>query len=101
MVHIGDVPRFCGGAIGYLSYEAAAHFESLPSPESDSLKLPESIFMFVKTMLVFDHVTHKIKVLSFVNLDENVESSYQEARLELSDLITRLGQCVFGDKSRK
>jgi anthranilate synthase component I len=94
MVQLGDVPRFCGGAIGYLSYETAAHFEALPSPEIDSLKLPESVFMFVKTMLVFDHVSHKIKVLSFVNLDGDIEAAYKDAKARINEVITRLGHPV-------
>jgi len=58
MVPVADLPRFCGGAVGYLGYEVASRFEKLPSPTSDPLGLPEALFMFVDTMLVFDHVTH-------------------------------------------
>jgi anthranilate synthase component I len=96
MVQLGDVPRFCGGAIGYLSYEIAAHFEALPSPTADSLKLPESIFMFVKTMLVFDHVSHKIKVLSFVNLDGDIDASYDDAKSRINEVIAGLSRPVPG-----
>jgi anthranilate/para-aminobenzoate synthase component I len=39
--------RFFGGAVGYLGYETATHFEKLPSPEKDTLNLPQAIFMFV------------------------------------------------------
>jgi len=69
IVPVSGLPRFCGGAVGYLAYETVTRFEELPSPDRDSLGLPESLFMFVDTMLVFDHVTHKIKVLSHVRLD--------------------------------
>jgi anthranilate synthase component 1 len=79
IVPVGDMPKFCGGAVGYLSYETVTRFERLPSPESDPLGLPESIFMFVDTVLIFDHVTHKIKVMSHVHLDGDTEKSYREA----------------------
>jgi anthranilate synthase component 1 len=87
-----DLPRFCGGAVGYLSYETATRFEELPSPISDPLGLPESLFMFVDTMLVFDHVSHKIKVLSHVHIDGDIEKEYQKAVAKIEALVDRLSQ---------
>ncbi len=92
VVSLEGLPRFCGGAVGYLSYETVCHFEKLPSPECDSLNLPESRFMFVDTMLVFDHVTHKIKVLSYVKLNGDLDKSYQQAVNKIDDLVERLQQ---------
>ena len=92
IVPVGGLPRFCGGAVGYLSYETVTRFEELPSPERDPLGLPESLFMFVDTMLVFDHVTHKIKVLSYVRLDGDIEKAYQEAMDKIDNLVERLSQ---------
>jgi anthranilate synthase component 1 len=69
IVPVAGLPRFCGGAVGYISYETAGRFEALPSPHTDPLGLPESLFMFTDTMLVFDHVSHTIKVLSLVRLN--------------------------------
>jgi anthranilate synthase component 1 len=92
MVPATDLPRFCGGAVGYLSYETATRFEELPSPASDPLGLPESLFMFVDTMLVFDHVSHKIKVLSHVHIDRDIEKEYQKAINKIEALVDRLSQ---------
>jgi anthranilate synthase component 1 len=91
-VPVSGLPRFCGGAVGYLSYEAVTRFEALPSPDSDPLGLPESLFMFVDTMLAFDHATHKIKVLSHVYLDGDIEMAYQEAKDRINGLIDKLNQ---------
>jgi anthranilate synthase component 1 len=92
IVPVSDLPRFCGGAVGYLAYETVTRFEELPSPDADPLSLAESIFMFVDTMLVFDHVTHKIKVLSHVHLDGDIETAYQEAVDKIDELVDRLSQ---------
>ncbi|MFC1963951.1 anthranilate synthase component I [Chloroflexota bacterium] len=92
VVPVGSLPRFCGGAVGYLAYETINRFEELPSPEHDSLNLPEALFMFVDTMLVFDHVTHTIKVLSYARLDGDIEQSYQEATVRIDRLVDRLNQ---------
>ncbi|MBI2831286.1 MAG: anthranilate synthase component I [Chloroflexi bacterium] len=92
MVPVGDLPRFCGGAVGYLAYEAVTRFEELPSPAADPLGLPEALFMFVDTMLVFDHVKHKIKVLSHVRLNGNIDEAYRQAVEKIDDLVDRLNQ---------
>ena len=95
------LPRFCGGAVGYLSYETVCRFEDLPSPVKDPLNLPEARFMFVDTMLVFDHVTHKIKVLSYVKLNEDVDKGYQQAVSKIDELIERLQQPYTNKKTIK
>ena len=48
--------------------------------------------MFVDTMLVFDHVTHKIKILSYVKLNGNLDKEYRKAVAKIDDLISRLQQ---------
>ena len=92
IISVEGLPRFTGGAVGYLSYETAARFEDLPTPRRDPLGLPESQFMFVDTLLVFDHVTHRIKVCSHVRLNGNIEKSYQEAVHRIDALVERLRQ---------
>ena len=92
LVPVDGLPRFCGGAVGYLSYETATRFEELPSPEADPLGLPESLFMFVDTMLVFDHVTHSIKVISLVRLNGDIDEAYGKAAARIDELVDRLHQ---------
>lgn len=91
-VKVNSLPRFCGGAVGYLAYETITRFEKLPSPMADPLDIPESVFMFVDTMLIFDHVMRKIKVLSHVNLNGNIDAAYQRATRKIDDLVERLSQ---------
>ncbi len=90
IVPVPGLPRFHGGAVGYLSYEAARHFERLPSPSSDPLGLPEAIFMFTDTLLVFDHLQHKIKVVSHARLDGDIDSAYRQATWRIDELVERL-----------
>ncbi len=89
-IPVSGLPKFTGGAVGYLGYEVATRFENLPSPERDSLGIPESVFMLVDTVLVFDHVTHKIKVVSHVRLDGDVERDYRRATGKIDELVARL-----------
>ncbi|MCJ7831049.1 MAG: anthranilate synthase component I, partial [Dehalococcoidia bacterium] len=54
VVSLPGLPRFHGGAVGYLSYEVVRHFEPrVPAASRDPLGLPEAIFMFTDTLLVF------------------------------------------------
>ncbi|AQU06440.1 anthranilate synthase component I [Dehalococcoides mccartyi] len=90
VVPVGDLPRFCGGAVGFLGYEAVTRFEELPSPSADPLNLPEAVFMLVDTMLVFDHISHSIKVLSYVHTEQDIETSYNQAIRNIENLVNRL-----------
>src|SRR5207245_1810314 len=66
-IPVNGLPRFIGGAVGYLAYECARYFERLPSSEAAGLGLPEAVFFFVDTILVFDHIQHRILVISNVH----------------------------------
>ena len=91
LVTIPELPRFHGGAVGYLAYEAMHHFEDVPSPRVDTLKLPEAAFMFADTLLIFDHLKHSIKVLSHAHLsDKDIETAYREAVDRIDALVERL-----------
>lgn len=98
--NIEGLPRFCGGAVGYLSYEAASTFEDIPTPQKDSLKLPKSLFMLTDTLLVFDHIKHMIKIISYVRLDGDVEESYKKAISKIEELIRRLKNPIPPQKER-
>jgi anthranilate synthase component I len=96
-VQAEGLPRFHGGMVGYLSYETARYFERLPSPDNDPLGLPESVLMVAETLLVFDHITHKIKVVSHVRLDGDIEKSYKEAARKIDELVMRLHKPLIED----
>ena len=54
---VKGVPRFHGGAVGYLGYETARHFERLPVAKGAQPPMPESAFLRAEDLAVFDHVT--------------------------------------------
>jgi anthranilate synthase component 1 len=89
---LGGLPDFCGGAVGYLSYETVRRFEELPSPDSDPLKLPESVFLFVDSLLIFDHADNKIKIVGCARPDGDAESAYRKAIEKIDEMVKRLGQ---------
>ncbi|HZP26761.1 MAG TPA: anthranilate synthase component I [Dehalococcoidia bacterium] len=87
------LPRFTGGAVGFLAYDCVRYFEPrVPIPARDSLGLPEAVFLFVDTLLVFDHIRHTVKVIAHCRLDADVEASYSEACERIAELVDRLAR---------
>ena len=99
LVPVPELPRFHGGGVGYLAYDTVSYFEPrVPMMPEDPQGLPESVFMFADTMLVFDHLQHDIKVVSHVRLDGDVESAYAEATTKINALVERLAQPLSGPR---
>jgi anthranilate synthase component 1 len=90
-----ELPHFHGGAVGYLAYEAASRFEHLPVPEQDALGLPLAIFCFSETVLVFDHVKHRVRIVTHLHLDApKLRDEYRRGLAILDDIQERLRQPV-------
>ena len=93
LVQLPELPRFHGGGVGYLAYDTVSYFEPrVPMMPKDPQGLPQSVFMFADTLLVFDHVRHDIKVVSHVRLDGDITSAYTEATAKIDRLVERLEQ---------
>jgi anthranilate synthase component I len=90
----GVAPPFAGGAMGFLSYEAATHFERIPVAPRDPLGLPEGWFALVDTLIAFDHVTHRMVLLTHARTPRgaDVERAYADAVARLESLRDRLRQ---------
>jgi len=88
LVEIEGLPDFCGGAVGYLGYETIRRLEELPSPDSDPLALPESLFMLVDSLLIFDHARQRIKIVSLARPDG--DDAYRAAVAKIDELAERL-----------
>ncbi len=88
---VEGLPRFHGGGVGYVAYDAIRYFEPrVPPMPADPQGLPESVFMFADTMLVFDHLQHSIKVVSHARLDGDIETEYAAAVSKIEDMARRL-----------
>jgi anthranilate synthase component I len=86
---------FCGGAVGYLGYEAARYLERLPIPDVDPLRVPDAVFIVTDTLACFDHVRHRLKLVSHVRAaDGPIEARYAEAVGRIDELARRLSQAV-------
>ena len=81
---VPGLPRFTGGAVGYLGYDAAAWFEPV-TLQGEAADEDEAGFMLFDTVLAFDHVRHRILIIANARItgDEDLESLYQFARAKI------------------
>ena len=87
-----DLPRFSGGLVGYMGYDVVRFFEKLPNKNPDKLKVEDSIFMLADTLIIFDHSTHKIKVVSnaYIKKGKDKEKIYKKTLNKIDKLIDKL-----------
>ncbi|MBI4685793.1 MAG: anthranilate synthase component I [Nitrospirae bacterium] len=87
-VDVDGLPRFSGGLVGYIGYDMVRFFERVPDMKKPGLGLPDMFFMLTDTMLIFDSLKQKIKIVSNVHIDgKGTVKAYKEA-VEKIDSIT-------------
>jgi anthranilate synthase component I len=84
---VPGLPRFHGGVVGYLGYEVARHFERLPAAAGPGPEMGESGFLKAEDLAVFDHVTHRLKLLTIHRPDRE---DYAAAIARLDAMEQRL-----------
>jgi anthranilate synthase component 1 len=89
-VALPGLPRFCGGAVGYLSYDAVRWFERLPGTSSDELHLPDAMFLFGDVVSVFDNLTHTMKVVTHARGGDDADKAYDAAVARINAEVERL-----------
>jgi anthranilate synthase component 1 len=93
-VQAADLPRFYGGMVGFLAYDVVRQFERLPSQSKDDLDLPDALFLLTDTLLIFDNISHRIKVLSNAFVPEatphRLREAYEEAAKKIDAIISSL-----------
>jgi anthranilate synthase component 1 len=93
--HLPGLPRFCGGAVGYASYDAVRYVERLPTPPPDDRGLPDLCFAFYDRMVIFDQINKTVAAVGHAHVDKNdLRRSYQMACDRVDRLVERLQQGV-------
>jgi len=94
VVHHPDrsgLPRFTGGAVGYAGYDIIRRYENLPNVPKDDRGLPDMVFGFYDTMVIFDHVQKTVMVVSNAILgDGEPVKAYDAARERIDAVCERL-----------
>jgi anthranilate synthase component 1 len=85
-----DLPRFSGGAVGFLSYDAVRRLERLPDIAADGLGLPEATFMLADTLVAFDHARQRLLVIANARLTGDTSAAYRRATARIDEIVARL-----------
>jgi anthranilate synthase component 1 len=85
------LPRFFGGAVGFLGYDVVRHFERLPARAPDELGLPDLCFALTDTVVVFDNLRGTLKVVASVDVaGKDPGRAYDEACAKVDEICARL-----------
>jgi anthranilate synthase component I len=92
-ISIPDLPPFLGGGVGFFAYDMIRQFEKLPNLAEDDLGLDDYQVMYFSTILAFDHLRHRIHIITNIFNDrgvEGLEAKYQDALLRIEQIEKRL-----------
>ena len=86
------LPRFTGGAVGYMGYDLVRHFERLPDTGRDELGLPDVHLLLTDTLVAFDHVQHRVLLFAnaLVPAGADLDAVYDRAIARLDALEARV-----------
>jgi anthranilate synthase component I len=88
------MPRFTGGAVGALAYDAVSAFEpTVPLPDRDPVGVPTAAFIETDLVLVFDHLTHTLSAIASLHTDApDLEGRYRIAEQAIFEALERTGR---------
>ena len=89
---VPGVPRFFGGAVGFLSYDVVRFIERLPDLSPDPMGFSDLHFMFPEILLAYDRLRHVLQVIYNARLEPGIEPEalYERARAELTAMVERI-----------
>jgi anthranilate synthase component 1 len=85
------MPRFTGGAVGALAYDAVSAFEpTVPLPERDPVGVPTAAFIETDLVIVFDHLTHTLSAIASLHTEApDLEARYRIAEAAVFEALER------------
>ena len=100
-VHVAGQPRFTGGAVGYVGYDAIRLIEDIPESVENDLNLDDIVLLFFDTILAFDNVRHTIRMISNVHVaggQDDLAAPYEAARDRIDEIEAMLRQPVLDER---
>jgi len=74
------LPRFTGGAVGFLGYEAVQYFEPrVPVRTDQALRAPDMVFMVTDALIIFDRVRHSVRIVANAFIEGSPDKAYEDA----------------------
>lgn len=91
-VQLDELPRFFGGAVGYLGYDTVRFVETLPDENPREIDVWDACFLLTEKLLIFDNMRQKVKVVCNVHLadGDDPEVAYRRALASVDGMIAQL-----------
>jgi anthranilate synthase component 1 len=77
---VPGLPRFCGGAVGYIGYDMVRCIEDLPDAPKDDTGLPECCLAFFDEVIAFDHLKQRVYIVVNAHVNGGLREAYERAR---------------------
>jgi len=85
------LPRFIGGAVGFIGYDMISVFEPrVPVVKNDKIGNPDMVQMVTNAIIIFDRVNHTMKVVANAYVTDDPAAAYDEALAEIEELCKAL-----------
>ena len=85
------LPRFTGGAVGFLGYDCIAQFEPrVPVRTDAALRAPDMVFMVTDALVIFDRVRHTIRIVANAFIEDDPGRAYDGALRTIAALTEAL-----------
>ncbi|MBX3749470.1 MAG: anthranilate synthase component I [Opitutaceae bacterium] len=92
-VTIPGLPRFTGGAVGFVGYEYITRIEpTVPAAKADPLGVPLLYFMLSDSLLIFDRAKQTLRLCVNAHVRGDAGAAYDAAVAELEALYALLRQ---------
>ena len=90
---IPSLPRFTGGLVGCIGYDAIRFIENIPARAPSQINIPDSILGIFTSIIAFDHVKHQVIII--VNVEINSETSREKQYVDAMSEIDRMEELLF------
>jgi anthranilate synthase component 1 len=91
-VYVPGLPRFVGGAVGFITYDVVRYFERLPETATQDLDVPEAAFLLPDTLVVFDHAKHQLIILANAHNTGDMDAAYEDAVSRIDTIVDAIRQ---------
>ncbi len=88
-----ELPRFIGGAVGYIGFDSIQYLEKLPLPSQKGIPIPETVMLLCKEIYIYDHLLRRLILIQHAGLERERgkrEQSWNSATKRLKRMLEQL-----------